>query len=70
MLQIWQFIWRAWMRSSLNMQKRSGGKILVEIIHNNENEDLPIYLREAYLLAKSENLKWYTNIMDILKSFG
>ena len=30
----------------------------------NEN-DLPNYLREAYLLAKSEKLKWYTNIMDI-----
>ena len=36
----------------------------------NENEDLPIYLREAYLYAKSENLKRYTNIMDILKSFS
>ena len=36
----------------------------------NENEDLPIYLRKAYLLAKSENFKWYTNIMDIFKSFG
>ena len=36
----------------------------------NENEKLPIYLREACLLAKSEKLKWYLDICDIFKSFG
>ena len=34
-----------------------------------ENEKLPIYLREAYFLAKSDKLKWYLNISDIFKSF-
>ena len=43
---------------------------MAEIILCNENEDLPIYLRKAYLLAKPEKLKWYINIMDIFKSFG
>ena len=33
-----------------------------------ENEKLPIYLREAYLLAKSEKLKWYLDICDILRA--
>ena len=35
-----------------------------------ENEKLPIYLKEAYFLAKSEKLKWYLNSSDIFKNFG
>ena len=34
----------------------------------NENKKLPIYLREAYLLAKSEKLKWFLDICDILRA--
>ena len=52
------------------MQKSSGGEYWQGLC--NENEDLPLYLREAHLLAKLEKLKVaiYTNIMDIFKSFG
>ena len=67
MLQIWQFMISLDALLSLYAEKFRWWK-LAEIICN-EN-DLPIYLREAYLFAKSEKLKWYMNIMDIFKSFG
>ena len=35
-----------------------------------EFEELLVYLREAYLLAKSEKLRWYLNIIDIFKILG
>ena len=34
------------------------------------DDDLPAYLREAYILAKKKNLKWYNSIVNIMKSTG
>ena len=34
------------------------------------NNDLPVYLREAYLLAKNQRLDWYNSIVDIPESIG
>ena len=30
------------------------------------DHDLPVYLRETYLLAKNQRLDWYNSIVDIL----
>ena len=34
------------------------------------DDDLPVYLREAYLLAKNQRLDWYNSITDVMKSVG
>ena len=34
------------------------------------DDDFPVYLREAYLLAKNQRLDWYNSIIDIMKSIG
>ena len=34
------------------------------------DDDLPVYLREAYLLAKNQRLDWYNSITDVMKSIG
>ena len=36
----------------------------------NDNEDLPIYLRDVYLIMTSENLKQYTKYYGYCQSFG
>ena len=32
------------------------------------DDGLPMYLKEAYLLAKNNNLNWYKNLVNIMKS--
>ena len=32
------------------------------------DDGLPMYLKEAYLLAKNNNLKWYKSLVNIMKS--